>query len=213
LRVTDNGIGIEPDLAARVFDLFVQGDRDLDRSQGGLGIGLTLVRRLSELHGGTAAVASAGTGRGSEFTVRLPAIEPAAPAQVEPLDGKANARHVLVVEDSADARDMLRMLLDMQGHKVETASDGATAVEKALALQPQIALVDVGLPHMDGYEVARRIRAHPGLRQPYLVALTGYGAPEDRQRALDAGFDAHLAKPVDNEMLAAVISRAQPRPS
>ena len=209
LRVTDNGIGIEPSLAARVFDLFVQGDRLLDRSQGGLGIGLTLVRRLSELHGGIAEVSSAGTGRGSEFTVRLPAIEPAAQANAVRADVKANARHILVIEDSPDARDMLRMLLDIQGHTVETASDGATGVEKALALQPQIALVDVGLPHMDGYEVARRIRAHPGLRQPYLVALTGYGTPEDRQRALDAGFDAHVAKPVDNETLASLLSRAQ----
>ena len=210
LRVTDNGIGIDPALAPRIFDLFVQGDRQLDRSQGGLGIGLTLVRRLAELHGGTAAVSSAGTGRGSEFTIRLPAIEPAVPARGERALQNAQARHVLVIEDSADARDMLRMLLDLQGHRVDTASDGASGVEKALALQPQVALVDVGLPVMDGYEVARRIRAHAGGRQPYLVALTGYGTAEDRQRALDAGFDAHVAKPVDNDTLAAILAGTRP---
>jgi signal transduction histidine kinase/CheY-like chemotaxis protein len=209
LRVTDTGIGIAPQLAARVFELFVQGDRDLDRSQGGLGIGLTLVRRLAELHGGTADVKSEGPGRGSEFIVRLPAIE--SMAQAGPASSpaaKGRSRHILIIEDNDDARETLRMLLEIHGHNVETAADGATGVEKALAIQPQVALVDVGLPRLDGYEVARRIRAHKGLRQPYLVAITGYGTPEDRQRALDAGFDVHVAKPVDAETLAAILRGA-----
>jgi CheY-like chemotaxis protein/anti-sigma regulatory factor (Ser/Thr protein kinase) len=207
LRVADTGIGLEPDLAARVFELFVQGDRDLDRSQGGLGIGLTLVRRLAEMHRGSASVASEGHGKGSEFTVRLPAVEPAAAASAAPAAASApRAREILIVEDNADARETLRMLLEISGHNVETAGDGATGLEKALALQPEIALVDIGLPGLDGYEIARRIRASRGLRQPYLVAITGYGAPEDRQRALEAGFDIHVAKPVDAETLAAILS-------
>jgi len=210
LTVSDTGIGIEPELLPHVFDLFRQGSRDLDRSQGGLGIGLTLVRRLAELHGGRASVRSEGTGKGSEFTVRLPVA--AAPnlqgeASTRPLS--RTARHILVVEDNPDARETLAMLLELAGHRVEVAEDGATGLEKALALQPEVALVDVGLPRMDGYEVARRIRSSKGIRRPFLVALTGYGAPEDRDRALAAGFDAHLVKPVDPETLAAVLARSE----
>jgi signal transduction histidine kinase/ActR/RegA family two-component response regulator len=207
LRVADTGIGLTPHLAARVFELFVQGDRELDRSQGGLGIGLTLVRRLAEMHGGTASVASAGPGQGSEFTVRLPTIEARtgeAPARGPAMD--APARDILIIEDNEDARETLRILLEMGGHRVETANDGTAGVEKALAMQPEVALIDVGLPKMDGYEVARRIREAAGGRRPYLVALTGYGAPEDRQRAFAAGFDAHVVKPVDSETLAEVMA-------
>ncbi|HEY4998878.1 MAG TPA: ATP-binding protein, partial [Usitatibacter sp.] len=213
LRVADDGIGMSPGLAARAFDLFVQGERALDRAQGGLGIGLTLVKRLAELHGGSASAESAGPGLGSEFTVRFPAIEPpeaAAPAPAQPLE--SGKRHVLVVEDNDDARETLGMVLEMMGHRVETACDGASAVDKALASPPDVALVDVGLPGFDGYEVARRLRAGLGART-FLVALTGYGLPEDRARAIDAGFDAHVVKPVDYGTLAEVLATSRPGPS
>lgn len=209
LCVADTGIGLTRELAERVFELFVQGDRELDRSQGGLGIGLTLVRRLAEMHGGSASVQSDGPDKGSEFTVRLPATEPRAPAPPVPVPARASpspARSILLIEDNDDARETLRILLEMAGHRVETANDGAAGLERALAMQPDVALVDVGLPKMDGYEVARRLRAAPGVRQPFLVALTGYGLPEDRQRAFDAGFDAHVVKPVDNDTLAQVLA-------
>ncbi len=201
LRVADNGIGLSPELAARAFDLFVQGDRDLDRSEGGLGIGLTLVRRLAELHGGTARVHSDGDDTGSEFTVTLPAIEAPAPAaRSEEKPGSAS-RHILVVEDNADARETLGMLLSMAGHRVDTADDGPSGLAAALAERPDVALVDIGLPRMDGYEMARQLRSTAGEYRPYLVALTGYGLPEDRERALAAGFDAHVVKPVDPALL------------
>ena len=209
LRVTDDGIGLAPELAERVFDLFVQGERDLDRSQGGLGIGLTLVRRLAELHGGSASAASDGRGKGSEFTVRLPMVERPADTETEAKRAVTEpARHILLVEDNADACETLRNLLEVHGHRVATASDGPSGLERALALQPEVILLDVGLPRMDGYEVARRIRASDGIRRPLLIAITGYGAPEDRERAHEAGFDAHVTKPVDYGTLAALFSTA-----
>jgi signal transduction histidine kinase len=207
LRVTDTGIGLPPDLAARVFDLFVQGDRELDRSLGGLGIGLTLVRRLAEMHGGSVSVTSPGPGMGSEFTVRFPAIErPAAAAAPEASQAEVAPRDVLIVEDNEDARETLRMLLQLSGHRVHSEADGPKGLERALQLRPEIMLVDIGLPRMDGYEVARRIRGSDGM-QPFLVAITGYGTPEDRQRAVDAGFDAHLVKPIDLDALNDVLRR------
>jgi CheY-like chemotaxis protein/anti-sigma regulatory factor (Ser/Thr protein kinase) len=207
LRVADNGIGLSPELAARAFELFVQGDRDLDRSQGGLGIGLTLVRRLAEMHGGSASVHSDGVGKGSEFIVRFPAIESrSGPAPAASRAPSAPARKILVIEDNEDARDSLRILLELAGHRVETANDGIAGLAKALAMQPEVALIDVGLPRLDGYEVARRLRASKGIRRPFLVALTGYGLPEDRERAFAAGFDAHVVKPVDNDTLAEVMA-------
>jgi signal transduction histidine kinase/ActR/RegA family two-component response regulator len=211
LRVSDDGIGLAPELAARVFDLFVQGERDLDRSQGGLGIGLTLVKRLAEMHGGAASVRSDGHGKGSEFTVRFPAIEQPASSDETATTRtvKEPARHVLIVEDNVDACETLRALLEIHGHRVDTAHEGVGGLERALALQPEVVLLDVGLPRMDGYEVARKIRASHGIRRPLLIAITGYGAPEDRERAHDAGFDAHVTKPVDYGTLAALISAAE----
>ncbi len=210
LRVADSGIGIPADLASRVFDLFVQGDRELDRSLGGLGIGLTLVRRLAELHGGIATAASAGEGLGSEFTVRLPLIaEPA--ALVEPLTATApsRGRDILLIEDNEDARESLQMLLSMAGHRVAVEADGEAGLATALRERPEILLVDVGLPKLDGYEVARRVRADPGwVRRPTLIAITGYGLPEDRLKALAAGFDEHMPKPVSPEELLSLIGRA-----
>ncbi|HZZ95102.1 MAG TPA: ATP-binding protein [Usitatibacter sp.] len=209
LSVADDGIGMGAELAGRVFELFVQGERQLDRSQGGLGIGLTLVRRLAQMHGGSANAYSGGDNRGSEFVVRLPAM--AAPArQVEAEDAAIPAmpRSILVVEDNDDGRESLRMLLEALGHTVHVANDGNTGLERAMSLQPEIILLDIGLPGIDGYEVARRLRSRPGARRPFLAALTGYGGPEDRDRAFAAGFDAHVAKPVDRARLASLLAAA-----
>jgi CheY-like chemotaxis protein len=197
------------DLTERVFELFVQGEAPLDRARGGLGIGLTLVRRLAELHGGTAIAASRGPGQGSEFTVRLPAI-PARTrmaSQSSPVE-ESGTRKILIVEDNADAADTLRQLLELAGHRVRVAQDGVAGLEALLADPPEIALVDVGLPRMDGYELARRVRASmTGRQPPLLVAVTGYGLAEDRNRALAAGFDEHLTKPVDAAALAGVLAK------
>jgi signal transduction histidine kinase/CheY-like chemotaxis protein len=208
LRVSDDGVGMPPELTPRVFEPFVQGESPLDRSYGGLGIGLTLVRRLAELHGGSAAAHSAGLGRGSEFTVRLPAVQPP-PRQSSQRSAAqtVSARDVLVVEDNADARETLQRLLELQGHRVRVAADGQAGLEAVGERMPEIALIDIGLPLLDGYELARRIRAQAGGERAYLVALTGYGLPEDRNRTEAAGFDLHLVKPVDAGMLAEVLKR------
>jgi PAS domain S-box-containing protein len=206
LSVRDTGVGIAPELLPRVFELFVQGERALDRTQGGLGIGLTLVRRLVELHGGTVEAMSAGRGRGTTFTVRLPlASAPAPRPSSPPSPATASRRRVLVVEDNDDSRAMLRELLVLLGHEVHEAVDGATGVARALELAPDVTLVDIGLPEVDGYEVARHIRRDPAGRNLYLVALTGYGLPEDRERALASGYDVHLVKPIDPAKLHAIL--------
>ncbi|WP_437685523.1 ATP-binding protein [Sorangium sp. So ce176] len=206
LRVRDTGRGIPAAMLERVFELFTQVDQTIDRSTGGLGLGLTLVRRLVEMHGGSVVAASAGPGRGSEFTVRLPLGGAAAPiaargepppaAREEPRAEAAARRRVLVVEDAADVRRMLREFLEALGHEVAVAADGLDGVAKLLALRPDVAFVDVGLPGIDGHEVARRARAAPGGEALYLVALSGYGGPEDQARSARAGFDLHLTKPV-----------------
>jgi signal transduction histidine kinase/CheY-like chemotaxis protein len=211
LSVSDTGAGIPAELLGRVFDPFVQGERDLDRSLGGLGIGLTLVRRLAELHGGSASAASEGPGRGAEFTVRFPAIEPpasAGAAAAHELPAAAQ-RDVLLVEDNSDAAEMLRGLLELGGHRVRVARDGPEGLAALREQPPDIALIDIGLPRLNGYEVARRARAaFDGGRRPLLVALTGYGLDEDRRRALEAGFDDHLAKPVDAAALQSLLARS-----
>jgi signal transduction histidine kinase/CheY-like chemotaxis protein len=208
LRVADDGIGMAPDLVPRVFDLFVQGARGLDRAQGGLGIGLTLVRRLADLHGGTATVESPGEGCGSTFTVRLPAIEaPAPPAAHDAGAVAPPRRRILVVEDNDDARDMLATLLRVEGHEVFEAADGETGLETIRTLRPDIAFIDAGLPGLDGFEVARRVRAMSGAR-PVLIALTGYALDDDRRKAHEAGFAFHVAKPMDPETLRELIRRA-----
>jgi signal transduction histidine kinase/ActR/RegA family two-component response regulator len=209
LRVADDGAGMPADLLERAFELFVQGSRELDRAHGGLGIGLTLVRRLAELHGGSAQAASAGPGRGSEFTVRLPAIAAPqdAPRRADPGMRRIPARDIVIVEDNADARETLRRLLELGGHRVRTAADGAAGLATLLAAPPEVALIDIGLPQLDGYEIARRVRQAQGAgRRPLLVALSGYGLPEDAQRSLDAGFDAHLVKPIDEQALEALLA-------
>jgi len=208
LAVGDSGIGIAPDRLPHVFDLFFQGERALDRSQGGLGIGLTLVKRLTELHGGSVAATSAGVHQGSTFTIRLPRIAPVMTSR-ERLPGgrRRQARRVLIVEDNADAREMLRTALELLGHTVSEAGDGEAGVTQAAATRPDVAIIDVGLPGLDGYGVAEHIRRQPGGEAVLLVALTGYGLPEDRRRSADAGFDLHLVKPVEPEQLAEVIGR------
>ncbi len=212
LEVRDSGIGIASDVLPRIFEVFVQGERALDRAQGGLGVGLTLVRRLVELHGGRVEAASDGAGRGSRFTVRLPLA--AGPSE---RTGAAATRHgeghrrILLVEDNADAREMLRQLLALDGHEVHEARDGPGGVTVALEVQPDVALIDLGLPGLDGWEVARRIRAARGGGEIFLVALTGYGQPEDHGRSRDAGFDAHLVKPVGPADLARIFTHAPRR--
>ncbi|HXD95304.1 MAG TPA: PAS domain S-box protein [Candidatus Acidoferrum sp.] len=209
LRVRDTGKGIRADVLGRVFDLFVQEPQALDRSRGGLGLGLTLVKRLVELHGGSVSASSAGPGQGSEFVVRLPVL--ATPARgghapVGPAPASASARRrVLIVEDSADARESLRLLLELGGHVVETSEDGPSGLAKLRAFRPEIALIDLGLPGIDGYTLARIARGQPETRGIRLVALTGYGQAEDQQRALAAGFDLHVTKPVDVAKLQAVL--------
>ncbi|AKI99573.1 PAS domain S-box-containing protein [Archangium gephyra] len=207
LRVRDTGIGMSPELRARVFDLFVQAQQQLARSSGGLGIGLTLVRRLVELHGGEVSAHSEGEGKGSEMVVRLPlevAAQPAAaaPVQAAPSPGTeaSLARRVLLVEDNEDTREVLRELLEMWGHRVEVAEDGFKGVELFPSLRPHVALVDLGLPGMDGFQVARRIRESEGGRDVFLVALTGYSG-EHRTQAVEAGFNLHIVKPVKPDEL------------
>ncbi len=209
LRVRDSGVGIAPEMLARIFDLFAQGERGPDRGAGGLGLGLTLVRRIAELHGGHAEAASEGPGRGSTFTVALPAIAAPRPAPAEAATATPRdtaVRRILVVEDNADAREMLHHLLRLAGHAVSEATDGPGGLEAARRERPDIALLDVGLPGVDGYELARRLRAEDA--GVYLVALTGYGQPDDRRQAMEAGFDAHLVKPVSPEALLAAIHAA-----
>ncbi len=212
LRVRDTGQGIRTDLLARVFDLFVQEPQSLDRSRGGLGLGLALVKRLVELHGGSVAVWSAGPGQGSEFTVRLPAVAAPVAAAAGGGDGTRPApvrsRRVLVVEDNPDARQSLRMLLEMAGHEVQTSEDGPSGLAKLYAFHPDVALIDLGLPGLDGYALAREVRGRPETRAIRLVAVTGYGQAEDRKRALAAGFDLHVTKPVDMSMLEEMLGRA-----
>jgi signal transduction histidine kinase len=204
--VRDSGLGLEAELLPRIFDLFVQGERGLDRSQGGLGIGLTLVRRIVELHGGQVEARSEGAGKGSEFIIRLPAIEaPAeAPQSQAPSSGSARQRIVLV-EDNDDVRSSLRVLLEMAGHEVLEAKDGLQGVDTILREQADIALIDIGLPHLDGYGVARAVRSR-ARRPVMLVAMTGYGSQGDAERGTQAGFDAYMVKPVDAARLSELIS-------
>ncbi|HYG62706.1 MAG TPA: ATP-binding protein [Thermoanaerobaculia bacterium] len=200
VKIRDNGLGIPPDKLGSIFEIFTQVDRTLERSQGGLGLGLTLVKRLVEMHGGTVAAHSDGPGRGSEFVVRLPALQEqrAGEPSAEPDVPKATAGHrILVVDDNQDSALSLAMLLEISGHEVRTAYDGLEAIDAAAEFRPDIVLMDVGMPKLNGYDAARRIRAEPWGERMLLVAVTGWGQEEDRRRTTEAGFDGHLVKPVD----------------
>ncbi len=205
LTIADNGPGISPDLLPHIFDLFVQSERTLDRSQGGLGIGLSLVKRLIEMHGGRVAARSPGAGGGSIFEIRLPLSKQAVePALESPL--AVAGRRILVVDDNADAADSMGSLLQLEGHTVVVTYTSAGALAQLADFKPDIVLLDIGLPEIDGYEIARRIRASPDYRRMRLIALTGYGQAEDRQRAKASGFDAHLVKPVEFSALQQVLA-------
>jgi PAS domain S-box-containing protein len=205
VQVRDTGIGIDPELLPHVFDLFSQADKSLDRTRGGLGIGLTLVRRLVELHGGQVEARSAGPGQGSEFTVRLPILvsdisEVALPEESAHKTNGATKR-VLIVDDNADAAHSLALLLRVWGNEVSVAHDGAEALESAVVQKPEVIFLDIGLPGMDGYQVARRLRELDNVDISLLVAMTGYGQEDDRRRSREAGFDRHLVKPVEPETI------------
>jgi PAS domain S-box-containing protein len=205
LTVTDNGPGISPDLLPHIFDLFVQSERTLDRSQGGLGIGLSLVKRLIEMHGGRVAARSQGPGEGSIFEIRLPLSKREIEHARESPVTMASAR-ILVVDDNADAADSLGSLLQLEGHTVVVTYTSTDALARLAEFKPDIVLLDIGLPEIDGYEIARRIRSSPDHRHMRLIALTGYGQAEDRQRAKTSGFDAHLVKPVEFSALQRVLA-------
>ncbi len=209
VSVRDNGVGIPGDMLPRIFEMFTQVDRSLERSQGGLGVGLTLARRLVDLHDGTIEARSDGPDRGSEFVVRLPLIPP--PLDVTPrIDGPRAAAlsgsRILVVDDNKDSADSLGMLLRLKGNEIRTAHDGLEAVGAAETFRPELVLLDIGLPKLNGYDVARRIRQRPWGRDVILVALTGWGQDEDRRRSKEAGFDFHVVKPVELSALEALLA-------
>jgi two-component system CheB/CheR fusion protein len=214
LRVRDDGVGIDAAVLPRLFEPFAQGDETLERSRGGLGLGLALVKRLVELHGGTVSARSEGSGRGAEFVVKLPLFEGAPAAKGADAAAPAGARRrVLVVDDNVDAAETLRDLLEISGHEAAVAHDGPSALALARAFAPDAVVCDIGLPGMDGYAVARALRADGALRSVLLVALTGYALPDDLRRASEAGFDAHLAKPPPLGAIEALLRRARAAPA
>jgi len=207
IRVCDSGVGIPADMLENVFDLFVQADSTLDRSTGGMGVGLTLVRMLVEMHGGRVIAESDGPGKGSQFTVRLPVCDTAPqPAEPPPRIQPQQSSRILIVEDNADCRQMLKLLLEQDGFSVETAEDGLKGLDAFRRTEFDLALIDIGLPGLDGYQLAQQIRLLPGKNRTRLVALTGYGHPSDRRAALEAGFHEHLVKPVKPAELARVLA-------
>jgi PAS domain S-box-containing protein len=210
LRVRDDGIGIAPDMLPHIFELFVQADHTSTKAQGGLGIGLTLAKNLVQMHGGSIEAHSEGLGKGCEFVVRLPLMvqQPngiVASDEERPHEVSPSGQRLLVVDDNKDAATSLAMLLRLQGHEVQVAHDGPTALAMAASYSPKVILLDLGMPEMDGYEVARRLRALPGLETVVLAALTGWGQQEDRRRTADAGFDHHFVKPLDAKVLASLL--------
>jgi CheY-like chemotaxis protein len=214
ISVRDDGMGIPPDRLEDVFKMFEQVEEPVAGSQGGLGIGLALVRRLVEMHGGRVEAFSEGHGKGSTFTVHLPIVEhhsdpghDAPPLSVKP---NARAKRVLVVDDNEDAGELLACMLEQDGFEVVIAKDGPSAIETAAAITPQLVILDIGLPGMNGYEVAARLRENAQLSDLRLIALTGWGSPDDRRRAFDAGFDVHLTKPVFADDLRRAIGIAIP---
>jgi signal transduction histidine kinase len=213
IQVRDTGTGMTPELLPRIFDLFTQAERTLDRSEGGLGIGLTMVKQLVELHGGSVEAHSEGPGMGSEFVVRLPALVPPHAATALPPNPPAPpGLRVLIVEDVPDVAQTLMMLVQMWGHDVRAVYDGPSALIAFRTYQPDVLLCDIGLPGMDGYAVARQLRREQGAARPLLAAVTGYSAEEDKRRSHEAGFDFHMAKPVDPTALEKLLAGARQTP-
>jgi CheY-like chemotaxis protein/anti-sigma regulatory factor (Ser/Thr protein kinase) len=209
LSVEDHGLGIPAHLLDRIFDMFVQADTSLQKSRSGLGVGLTIAKKLTELHGGTIEAHSDGLGMGSRFTVRLPAVFHVAssePSRPPKQDRKPHGRRILIADDNRDAAITLALLLKLQGHETQTAYDGLEALDVAQAFRPDIAILDIGMPKLNGYEVCRQLRGSPWGRRMTLVALTGWGQQQDKQRAREAGFDLHLVKPVEPDMLTGLLS-------
>ena len=209
--IQDNGVGITQENLASAFDLFTQGERSLDRAQGGLGIGLSLVKGLVEMHGGRVEGSSAGPNQGCVFTIHLPldVLERAAPtAPLEPTDAERAARRILVVDDNTDAAESMQLILQRNGHEVAVVHDGVQALEAARGFLPEVVLLDIGLPGMDGFQLATALRALPETRTARIIAVSGYGQDKDRARSAQAGFDLHLVKPVDPARLHAAISGA-----
>jgi len=212
LEVRDQGAGIAPEMLGEVFKLFVQGPQGPDRTRGGLGLGLAVVRRLVEMHGGSVRAASAGPNLGSTFTVRLPAVEPVLSAAEPPAPAVSGRLRILVIEDNDDGREMLRTMLELHGHEVRVASTGVEGIAEARRWRADVVLLDVGLPDLDGYEVARRLHAERETAHAKLVAITGYGQAEDEQRAYRAGIDVHVTKPVEPQELLRILAEVTRTP-
>ncbi len=212
ITVTDNGVGIAADVLPRIFDLFTQGGMSVDRAQRGLGVGLALVERLVKLHGGEVTAASGGFGKGSQFTIRLPAVQshrqPAPERQVPHQPDAVKHCRILVVDDNEDSVDSLAMLLRMLGYEVNTAGDGETALVAAEDFRPDVAVLDIGLPKMTGYDLAKLMREKPWAKDMVLVALTGWGREQHRTLSIDAGFNHHLTKPVEFDVLQQILAEA-----
>jgi CheY-like chemotaxis protein len=208
-RVRDNGIGIEAGVLPYIFDLFSQADTSLDRSKGGLGIGLAVVKGIVAMHMGSVTVSSEGPGKGAEFVVQLPRVEAPAPIQNTAEQGSLSSapQRILVAEDNADLAESVAMLLRIEGHEVRIAHDGPSALELADEFGPNTAVLDIGLPGLNGYELARKLRARQDGRGLLLIAVTGYGQPEDHVRSREAGFDVHLVKPLDPHTLGEAIAK------
>ncbi len=213
VTVDDNGVGIPPAMLGQVFDMFTQVDRSLEKAQGGLGIGLNIARRLVEKHGGRITAESGGEGRGSRFVVRLPVApaDAAAVAAVDHTSPDSPRRRVLVVDDNADAATSLSLMLESMGHETRTAQDGRDALAVAAGFRPELVLMDIGMPILNGYDACRQLREQPWGRDITIVACTGWGQEEDRQRSKDAGFDQHMVKPPNPSTLAHLIA-ALPSP-
>jgi CheY-like chemotaxis protein len=213
VSVSDSGIGIDPAMLGHVFDVFRQADQGLDRSRGGLGLGLALVKGLVQLHMGTVEALSEGHNQGAEFRIRLPLAAAEVATAAVPGDETAATKplRVLLIEDNVDAAESASLLLRHEGHEVETAFDAEAGLAAAYRFKPDVILCDIGLPGMDGYQIIRKIREDAELKPIYVVALTGYGRETDRNQALSAGFDLHLTKPIDWPTLTATLGRARPR--
>jgi CheY-like chemotaxis protein len=205
IAVKDSGIGISPHMLSQIFEMFMQVDRSLEKSEGGLGVGLAIVKRLVEMHGVSVEARSEGAGKGSEFVIRLPLAAAVVPEQPRgggpPQTQPASCRRILIVDDNIDATASLAKLLKIMGNDVRTAHDGQSGIDAALALQPDVILLDIGMPKLNGYDAARIIRAQPWGKSVTLVALTGWGQADDRRKSKQAGFDIHLVKPVEPEAL------------